>query len=68
MRTPRVVVLPYDPAWKIEFEEIKCEIEKAIGELIICIEHVGSTSVEGLFAKPCIDIDIISANNQVYQK
>jgi GrpB-like predicted nucleotidyltransferase (UPF0157 family) len=57
MRTAKVVVLPYDAAWKDAFEKIKKELEDAIGELVIGIEHVGSTSVEGLSAKPCIDID-----------
>ena len=59
MRTRKIVVLPYDVAWQSAFEKIKGEIEEAIGELIIGIEHVGSTSVEGMFAKPCIDIDVI---------
>ena len=59
MRTKKVVVLPYDRAWKAAFEEIKKEIERAIGDLIVGIEHVGSTSVEGLSAKPCIDIDVV---------
>ncbi len=59
MRTKRVVVVPYDEAWKNAFEEIKTEIEAEIGDLIIGIEHVGSTSVEGKSAKPCIDIDVI---------
>lgn len=59
MRTESVIVVPYDKIWKSAFEEIKKEIEGAIGDLIIGIEHVGSTSVEGLSAKPCIDIDVI---------
>ena len=59
MRTKRVVVLPYDAAWKTAFEEIKNEIEAEIGDLILGIEHIGSTSVEGMSAKPCIDIDVI---------
>lgn len=66
MRTARVVVLPYDEAWKADFEAIKNEIEAAIGELIVCIEHVGSTSVEGLSAKPCIDIDVIIKDYSVF--
>lgn len=59
MGTKRVIVVPYDKTWKSAFEEIKKELESAIGDLIIGIEHVGSTSVEGLSAKPCIDIDVI---------
>jgi len=59
MRTKRVVVLPYDRAWKAAFEAIKKELDDAIGTLIVGIEHVGSTAVEGMSAKPCIDIDVI---------
>ena len=59
MRTARVIVVPYDAAWKTEFEKIKKEIENALGDLAIGIEHVGSTAVEGLSAKPCIDIDVV---------
>ena len=59
MRTARVIVVPYDAAWKTEFEKIKAEIEDALGDLAIGIEHVGSTAVEGLSAKPCIDIDVV---------
>ena len=66
MRTKRVVVVPYDKAWKNAFEEIKTEIEAEIGALIIGIEHVGSTSVEGMSAKPCIDIDVIIKDYSVF--
>lgn len=66
MRTVRVIVLPYDETWKSAFEEIKKELESAIGDLIIGIEHVGSTSVEGLSAKPCIDIDVIIKDYAIF--
>ena len=66
MRTQKVVVLPYDEAWKNAFEEIKTEIEAEIGALIIGIEHVGSTSVEGMSAKPCIDMDVIIKDYSVF--
>ena len=68
MRTERVIVQPYDKAWKFAFEKIKMEIEGAIGDLIIGIEHVGSTSVEGLCAKPCIDIDVIIKDYSVFDE
>ena len=51
--------MPYNVLWQSDFEKIKGEIEEAIGNLIIGIEHVGSTSVKGMSAKPCIDIDVI---------
>lgn len=66
MGTKNVVVLPYDPEWKNDFEKIKQEIVNAIGDLIVCIEHVGSTSVEGLSAKPIIDIDVVISDYSVF--
>lgn len=59
MRTKFVTVLPYNEKWKEDFENIKIELIKAIGDIAISIEHVGSTSVEGLAAKPIIDIDVV---------
>jgi len=68
MRTKRVVVLPYEEAWRTAFEEIKSEIEAEIGDLILGIEHVGSTSVEGMSAKPCIDMDVIIKDYSVFDE
>ena len=68
MRTKRVVVVPYEEAWKIAFEKIKNEIEAEIGDLILGIEHVGSTSVEGMSAKPCIDMDVIIKDYSVFNE
>ena len=59
MEMTRVIVLPYDAKWKTDFENIRKEIVDAVGGLIIGIEHVGSTSVHGLSAKPIIDIDVV---------
>ena len=67
MKTASVIVLPYDEAWKSDFEKIKNELENAIGDCIIGIEHVGSTSVEGLSAKPCIDIDVIIKDYSIFE-
>ena len=66
MRTTKVVVLPYDSAWKAAFEEIRKEIEQAAGDLIVDVEHVGSTSVEGMSAKPCIDLDVVIPDHTVF--
>lgn len=66
MRTAKVTVVPYDSAWKSDFEAIKQEIVSAIGDLIVGIEHVGSTSVEGMSAKPCIDLDVIIRDYSVF--
>ena len=65
MITKHVIVLPYDEGWKQEFLKIKQELQDALGQLAIDIEHVGSTSVEGLSAKPIIDIDVVIEDNTV---
>ncbi|MBO7630896.1 MAG: GrpB family protein [Lachnospiraceae bacterium] len=54
-----VVVEPYNESWQQDFLDIKAELEPALGELALRIEHVGSTSVPGLSAKPIIDIDAV---------
>lgn len=58
---------PYNPNWKIEFELIKQVIDKELNEFIpvIDIQHIGSTSVHGLSAKPILDIDIIIVNKEL---
>ncbi len=66
MKTKRVVVAPYDRRWAVEYERIRQELTLALGETAIGIEHVGSTSVEGLWAKPIIDIDVIIADGSVF--
>lgn len=59
MRTEKVIVLPYQNSWKDDFEKIAQELRATLDKLAISIEHVGSTSVEGLAAKPIIDIDVV---------
>ena len=54
-----VVVVDYDPAWPRLFAELQERIARAVGDLATSIEHVGSTSVPGLAAKPIIDFDVI---------
>ena len=59
MKTKQVIVLPYDEAWEQDFIKIQKELQDALGELALRIEHVGSTAVHGLSAKPVIDIDVV---------
>lgn len=66
MRTKRVVVEKYDPAWAQDFEKIRNELCGALGGLFVSIEHVGSTSVPGLSAKPVIDIDVVIEDYGVF--
>lgn len=52
----QVVLVEYDPAWPAMFEQEAAHIRDALGSKAIVLEHIGSTSVPGLIAKPCIDI------------
>ncbi len=65
MRTSYVTVIPYSDQWERDFLKIKDEIKSALGELAENIEHVGSTSVRGLSAKPVIDIDVVISDSSV---
>ena len=65
MAIRNILVLPYDKKWQQDFLDIKKELTEALemsqeqGSLALAIEHVGSTSVPGLSAKPIIDIDVV---------
>lgn len=62
----RVIVVLYDEQWKTDFETIKQHLFPTVKDTIIGIEHIGSTSVEGLSAKPIIDIDIVIKDYSVF--
>lgn len=64
MRTKNVVVEKWNPKWKDEFERIVDSLGKDVIYNSVKIEHVGSTSVEGLSAKPIIDLDIVIENDK----
>ena len=51
-----VIVVPYDEAWPSLYHEERARIECAIGPWVEEIEHMGSTAVPGLAAKPVIEI------------
>jgi GrpB-like predicted nucleotidyltransferase (UPF0157 family)/thymidylate kinase len=60
-RTSRreVVVVPYNPEWPHIFEELKGPVWNAVGRVAVAVEHVGSTAVPGLAAKPIIDMSVV---------
>ena len=57
-----IIVLDYDPKWPQWFDEAAERIRNALGDKVLGIHHVGSTSVPGLAAKPLIDIDLVVAD------
>jgi GrpB-like predicted nucleotidyltransferase (UPF0157 family) len=58
-----VEVVPPDPEWPALFELVRDRLRDALGERALSIEHVGSTAVPGLWAKPVIDVDVIVADS-----
>jgi GrpB-like predicted nucleotidyltransferase (UPF0157 family) len=54
--------VPYDAEWPSQFFQLAEKIRQALGKTAILIEHVGSTSVPGLAAKPVIDIVVVVPN------
>lgn len=63
-----IEVVAYDPDWPHQFERLKRQYAEALAAAevpVVGIEHVGSTSVPGLAAKPIIDCDIIVAEQHV---
>jgi GrpB-like predicted nucleotidyltransferase (UPF0157 family) len=54
-----IVVVDYDPAWPERFRREEARIRGALGETALSVEHIGSTSVPGLAAKPIVDILLV---------
>ena len=56
---PAIVVVDYDPAWPARFAKHEATIRRALGRRALHVEHIGSTSVPGLAAKPIIDVLLV---------
>ncbi|MFC8301555.1 GrpB family protein [Micromonospora orduensis] len=54
-----VVVEDHDPAWAVRYATVRALLIDALGTVAVGVEHVGSTAVPGLAAKPVIDIDLL---------
>jgi GrpB-like predicted nucleotidyltransferase (UPF0157 family) len=63
-KTPAEVrVCDYDMQWPYLFSRIESELREQLGASVLAIEHVGSTSVPGLAAKPIIDIEVVISSS-----
>lgn len=58
----QVTLVDYDPNWPLMFQREDDRIRAALGNRALRLEHVGSTSVPSLVAKPCIDILLVVAD------
>ena len=56
---PCIVIVDYDPSWPERFRQEAAKIRSALGEVALHIEHIGSTSVLRLAAKPIVDILLV---------
>lgn len=54
-----IVLADYDPDWPQQFEKVAAEIDEVLSDDVVLLEHVGSTSVPGLSAKPIIDMLLV---------
>lgn len=53
-----ICIVDYDPAWPTRFSEMGTALRQALGDVALRIDHIGSTSVPGLAAKPIVDIQV----------
>jgi GrpB-like predicted nucleotidyltransferase (UPF0157 family) len=61
---PRTLtVVPYDATWPQQYADLAARVRGALGDRVLELEHVGSTSVTGLAAKPVIDADLTVADS-----
>ncbi|UOQ69140.1 GrpB family protein [Hymenobacter volaticus] len=67
-RDTRIVIEAYNPRWSSTYEELKLLYQASLQDLLLAVEHVGSTSVVGLAAKPILDIDLVVADEAAMQK
>lgn len=58
MEKPLITLVPYTSTWALDFEKEKNLLQKQIGKWCAAIEHIGSTAIAGILAKPIIDIMI----------
>ena len=61
-----IKIVKFNKQWAETFQSLNLVISKSLNDLIIGIEHVGSTSIEGLGAKPILDIDIVIESYDVF--
>jgi GrpB-like predicted nucleotidyltransferase (UPF0157 family) len=61
----RIELRPYDPEWPRQFEREAHRVVEALGDRALRLEHVGSTSIPRLSAKPIIDMLLVVANSSI---
>ncbi|MDA1880011.1 GrpB family protein [Bacillus cereus group sp. BY10-2LC] len=62
----RITIDEYNVKWESEFNKLQTFINDVMEDSILSIEHVGSTSIKGLAAKPILDIDIVIEDYEIF--
>ncbi|HFJ9439802.1 MULTISPECIES: GrpB family protein [Bacillus cereus group] len=62
----RITIKEYNIKWDSEFYKLQLLINNVVNELVLSIEHVGSTAVKGLVSKPILDIDIVIEDYEIF--
>src|SRR5438876_1020098 len=57
-----IVIVDYDSCWPARYERARARVRHALGSLALRIEHIGSTAVPGLAAKPIVDVLVTVAD------
>lgn len=63
-----IAIVPYEAGWPQHFRELAREIRRALGDAVLRIDHIGSTSIPGLAAKPIIDIQVSVASFEAFDR
>jgi len=61
-----MILALYNPEWAIEFAALQDVYTSSLGKLVLRVEHVGSTAVPNLRAKPILDIDVVMPSYEVF--
>jgi GrpB-like predicted nucleotidyltransferase (UPF0157 family) len=65
-QTPDPILVPHDPAWARAFAQFRDVYASALNGLILGVEHIGSTAIPDLMAKPILDMDIVLPDDSVF--
>ncbi|SRR5712691_11076806 len=64
----QLVIVEYDRRWEERFQSLRDGIAPFLNGLVVSIEHVGSTAIRGVAAKPIIDIDVVVRSHEDIRK
>ncbi len=63
-----MILVPHNSEWKMAFRKLEHVYKDVLGELLLSVEHVGSTAIEGIRAKPILDIDLVIENYSTFSE